>query len=273
MEALAGPNVTSHPLLAVGMTGLSLTSNMPPFDEQLIVGLDFISTSLFPSTTEKKVSFSATIIVKVNSPLGQQSPLNIQTMDMSVALFYESDAVGMLNISQISVQQLDATTYQTQFENKDLILTGIGATYEKFTQNFLKANKTNPINFRIVGVASIIGSFALGPLSINGILVENNVSLVGLDGLSDVSVDGISVDGEEGAAIRLSVNATIKNPGITSVQLEDFSLYMAEGENGTILGNVPIDVLALQPGSNEVALHGFVWLFFALSFISLLLLF
>ncbi|CAF4093820.1 unnamed protein product [Rotaria sordida] len=121
---------------------------------------------------------------------------------------------------------------------------------------FINANKIHSIDFRIGGVASITGSFAHDPLNTNRILVENNIPLVGLDGLNIVHVDGISVDGEEGTALRLSINATIENPGVTDVQLQNFSFYMAEGETGTILGQIPINVLALQPGTNTVTLNG-----------------
>ncbi|CAF1500658.1 unnamed protein product [Adineta steineri] len=256
VEALAGPNVSSYPLLAIGMMGLSLNVPMPPFNEQLIVSLKFNSMSLIPSITEKKVKLAASIIIQINSPLGQQSPLNIQTMDMSTFLVYENNSVGMLNVSQVPVKQLDTMTFETKFDNKYLILTDTGINYEKFTQDFIKANQTHPINFRLVGVASIVGSFALGPLHIDGILVENNVSLVGLNGFNNVHVDGISVDGEEESALRLSINVTIENAGVTEVQLEDFSLYMAEAQNGTVLGQIPIDILAVEPGSNEISLNG-----------------
>ncbi|CAF4140825.1 unnamed protein product, partial [Rotaria sordida] len=121
---------------------------------------------------------------------------------------------------------------------------------------FINANKIHSIDFRIGGVASITGSFAHDPLNTNRILVENNIPLVGFDGLNIVHVDGISVDGEEGTALRLSINATIENPGVTDVQLQNFSFYMAEGETGTILGQIPINVLALQPGTNTVTLNG-----------------
>jgi len=259
VKALAGPNCTSYPLLAAGMMGLSLGAPMPPFNEQLIASLVFNSMSLIPSTTNKTVELSASIIIKVNSPLGSQSPLNIQTMNMSVSLLYGNNSVGMLNVIQIPVKQLDAITYESQFNNKTLIVDGTGAIYQKFVQDFINSNKSYPIGFRIAGLASVVGSFALGPLNIDGIYIENNVTLVGLDGLNNVHVDGISVNGEDGNALRLSVNAIIENSGITSVQLQNFSLYMAEGENGTILGHVPIDILAVQPGSNEISLNGFVY--------------
>lgn len=258
VSALAGLNCTSYPLLSAGMAGLSLGVDMPPFNEQLISSLEFFSMSLVPSPTDKTVSLSATIVIKINSPLGTRSPLKIERMDMSASLIYENNSVGILNVLEAPVEQIDEITYQAEFDNKILILDGIGETYEKFAQDFIKANGTNLIDFRIAGLASVVGSFALGPLKVAGIRVVNDVSLVGLDGLNKVHVDGISVDGEDGNALRLTINATIENPGITDVRLENFSLFMAEAENNTILGQVPVDVLAVQPGTNEVELHGLV---------------
>ncbi len=259
VEAIAGPNATSHSLLAVGMEGLSLGVQMPPFDEQLIPSLIFNSMSLIPSTNDKKVTLSASITIKINSPLGHRSPLNIQSMDMNVYLYYQNNSVGMLSVSQIPVKQLDEITYQTEFDNKYLILSDTGKTYEKFAQNFIGANQTHPIQFRIGGFASIVGSFALGPLNINGIVVDNNVSLVGLESLNNVRVHEISVDGEKDAALQLSINASIANPGVTDVKLQNFTLQMADSDSGTVLGQVPIDILALKPGNNDITLHGLVY--------------
>ncbi|CAM4755173.1 unnamed protein product [Rotaria magnacalcarata] len=256
VEALAGSNATSYSLLAVGMEGLVLGVQMPPFDEQLISSLIFTSMSLVPSTDERKVTLSASITIEINSPLGDQSPLNIESMSMSVFLFYEKNPVGKLDISQLPVKPLDKTRYETQFDDKNLILSDTGKVYEKFAQNFINANELNPINFRIVGLASITGSFALGPLNINGIIVNNSVSLVGLSSLNDVQVYDIFVNGETDNALQLSFNVQIGNPGVTDVLLQKFTLYMADGISGTVLGRVPIDVLSLKPGSNNMTLNG-----------------
>ncbi|CAF1124481.1 unnamed protein product [Adineta steineri] len=256
VKAVAGPNATSYSLLANGMEGLSLDVQMPSFDEQLIPSLTFNSMSLIPSTDEKKVSLSASIIIKINSPLGNQSPLDITAMDMNVFLVYENNSVGMLDVSQVPVKQNDEITYETNFNDKQLILTDTGKTYEKFAQNFINANETHPIQFSIIGFASITGSFALGPLNIHGIPIDNRVSLVGLKGLNNVYVHSISVDGEIDTALQLSINVTINNPGITNVQLQNFILYMADGDSGTVLGQVPIDLLILEPGNNNILLNG-----------------
>ncbi|UJR07385.1 hypothetical protein I4U23_011671 [Adineta vaga] len=256
VSAVAGLNATSYSLLANGMKGLSLVVPMPPFNEQLIPSLIFNSMSLVPSTTEKKVKLSASITFKINSPLGQQSPLQIQTMDMGVFLYYDNNPVGMLNVSEATVKQIDDITFESVFNNKYLLISGTGKTYEKFAQNFISANKTNQIHFRVVGVASITGSFALGALNTNGIVISNDVSLVGLEGLSDVRLHAITVDGEKDNALQISINVTIGNSGVTDVRLENFELLMADTDTRTVIGHVPIDILALTPGSNNMMLYG-----------------
>ena len=244
------------------MEGLSLGVPMPPFDEQLISSLVFKSLSLIPSTNEKKVALSASITIKINSPLGPHSPLDIKSINMSVFLSYENSSVGTLDVFQAPVKQLNENTCESQFNDNYLILSDLGTTYGQFAQNFIRANKTHPINFRIIGFASITGSFALGSLDIDGIPIENSVSLVGLESLSNIRIHGISVDGETENALQFSINATIGNPGVTDVQLQDFTLQMADNDSDTVLGQVPINVLSLRPGNNDIFLHGFVHFLF-----------
>ena len=256
VAALAGPNCTSYPLFASGMAGLVLGVEMPSFDQDLIASLSFDSMSLIPSTIDKTVTFSAQVTITVNSPLGVNSPLDLRTIDMAVSLVYLNNDVGLLSVVQAPVNRSDPITYHTEFNNKSLLLNGSGANYEKFAQDFINANKSNPITFSVVGLTSVLGSFALGPLNVSGIHVKNNVNLVGLNGLGDVRVHGIAVDGEEKAALRLAINVTIENDGITNVQLQNFTLYMADVNTSTVLGYVPIDILAVHPGSNNVSFQG-----------------
>ena len=256
VAAVAGPNATSYPLLAAAMNGLSLTVELPAFDEQLIPAVTFDSMSLVPSKTARQVLLSASITIGINSPLGQSSPLDIDLMDMDASLVYQDQDVGALKISGAPVQQLTPTNYQTEFRDAALVLSGTGEAYETFVQHFIGANETHPIEFRIVGSVSITGHFALGPLDIKGVRIDNTVSLVGLEGLNRVRVHGISVDGEQESALQLTINATIDNPGVCAVELQDFTLQMSDTKSGTILGRVPVPVLALQPGSNDVTLNG-----------------
>lgn len=263
VEAVAGPQATSYALLAPSMENLALSVEMPAYDGKLITSLAFNSMSLVPSVEEKTVLLSASITIVINSPLGEQSPLDIQWLDMTASLMYQGAPVGTLQISQATVEQLNATSYRAEFNETDLILSDIGETYEKFAQTFVIANEENPIAFSIAGLASISGSFALGPLQVNGIAVDNDVSLEGLSGLGDVRVHGISIDGEEENSLILTIDVTIGNPGLTDLELRNFTLQLADSASGTLLGRVLVDVLALQPGDNTMTLHGFVHLHFA----------
>ncbi|CAF3393482.1 unnamed protein product, partial [Rotaria sp. Silwood2] len=212
--------------------------------------------SLIPSTNGKNVTLSALITIKIILPVGHESSLNIQSMDMNVSLLHGENSVGMLDITQVPVKQLDEDTHEIQLNDTYLMLNGTGKTYEKFAQNFINANEINPINFRIAGLASINGLSALGPLSFNGIIIDNNISLVGLAGLNNVRIHGISVDGEVDTALQVSINVTIGNPGVTDVKLQNFTLTMVDSDSGTILGKVPIDVLYLHSGNNDMTLTG-----------------
>ncbi|CAF1115476.1 unnamed protein product [Rotaria sp. Silwood1] len=207
------------------MEGSSLSVQIPSFGEQLISLLIFKSMSLVPSTNRKQVTLSALIIIQMNSPLGHRSPLNIQSMDMNVHLFYEENSVGMLDFSQVPMQKLNENTYQTQFTDKCLIL-------------------------------SDRGSFTLGSLSISEIIVDNNITLVGLAGLNNVRLHDISVDGDEGTALQLSINMTIGNPGVTDIKLQNFTFNIVDSDNETVLGQIPINILSLPSGNNIMTLTG-----------------
>ena len=259
VQAVAGPNATSYSLLAPAMEHLSLTVDMPPYTEKLIPSLKFQSMSLIPSTDNKIVSLSASIIIEINSPLGLKSPLDIQKINMTASLKYSDDTVGTLTITNAIVEQIDPINYLTVFSNIPLLLSGTGRAYEYFAQNFISANYQNQIIFSIIGLADIQGSFALGPLNIAGIDVNNAVFLTGLDGLQNVCVHGISIDGEDHQSLLISINVSIVNPGITVVQLRRFTLLMIDESSSVQLGKIPVDVLLLEPGRNEMMLYGFVF--------------
>jgi hypothetical protein len=256
VEAVAGPNATSYPLLAVGMNNLRLPIEISPYDRQLISSLTFDAMSLLPSSTSKCVTVSSSIVITIDSPLGDRSPLHIEHLNMSASLVFQDESIGELDVRHASVEQINATTYVTRFNDTPLTLTGTGATYATFARQFIAANRTHPIVFAIVGRASIDGAFALGPLTVDSIAVNNRVSLVGLADLRQVRVHGISIDGNDERTLRLNINVTISNPGAVDVTLHDFTLHLMDTASGTRLGQVPVDSLALRAGDNNVLLHG-----------------
>ena len=256
IQVIAGPNATSHPLLATAMAGLILNVDMTPFDKKVIDSLQFESMSLIPSNDDKSVTISASIIIRINSPLGNRSPLAIKKMDLDSFLVYENGSVGLLQTFNVPVEQLDVITYRSKFDNQTLRLTEPGIIYENFSRAFIDASTMNPIKFYIFGKASIVGSFALGPLNIDGILLSNEVLMVGLDKLSQVLVHGISIDGETEEGLLLSIDVTINNTGVSVVELRSFTFQLLDAQTDITLGKIPIDVLTVAPGLNDIVLHG-----------------
>lgn len=151
--------------------------------------------SLIPSTKEKTALLTASILIRITSSRGKQSPLDIDLTNVSASLTFAGQYVGVLNVSQATVEQVGKNTYRAQLNQAPLILAGTGETYESFAQSFIAADDDHPIEFMIRS-AAISGDFALGSLKIEGVPVDNSVSLGGLAGLHDVRVRGISIDGE-----------------------------------------------------------------------------
>jgi hypothetical protein len=258
VQAEAGPNATSYPLLAGGLQGLTLSVPLPAYNESLIQSLSFETLSLTPSTKRKTIQMSALIRLTINSPLGERSPLEIHQMNLTATLVYRNESIGLLNVSQAAVQSLSNSTYRVIVNETSLILSGDGSAYQRFATDFLTADRSTPIGLNVVGLGSVNAVFALGPIDVQGVAVANEVTLVGLAGFRNVSVTGISIDGEERSQLLTSINVTIVNPGITQIELLDVVLDMSDTINGTRLGFVPVSQLLLEPGENFLSLQGFV---------------
>jgi hypothetical protein len=59
------------------MKDLALAVEMPAYDDKLISSLVSESMSLIPSSNKKTVQLSASVIIGIDSALGEQSPLDI----------------------------------------------------------------------------------------------------------------------------------------------------------------------------------------------------
>ncbi|CAF1438102.1 unnamed protein product, partial [Didymodactylos carnosus] len=261
VNAIAGPQATSLPLLATGMNGLSLVTVMPPFQKDLIESLEFTNLTLVPSTTDTNVTLSATMRIRINSPLGKNSPLNLEKLSMKASLNYEQKEIGTLDIVDITVYTVPSltSTYETKFENIQLILTDT-STYQLFANRFIASNEVNPIRFGISGTSNVSGSFALGPLSVSNVKVDNEVVLTGLNGLSDIQVESILIEGDQpsqGSGVALTIKTIIENAGVTTVSLKDLTLNMIN-MNSVTLGKINVDVLSLKPGTNSLTMNGFI---------------
>lgn len=258
ITAIAGPNATSYPLLSNSIKGLELQVTMLPFEEQLIPSIVFKSLSFIPSTDKKEVKLSAALNITINSPLGAGSPINITSLNFSLSLIYENSTVGVLNISDTPLQKLDTATYDLQFNNTQLILSNTSQAYTKFSQSFIQVSLTSSIYFGLVGLCNVDGSFALGSLNISQININNNVSLVGLGGLNNISVHSISIDGENSNGLLITINVTITNLGVINLGLTNFTLDIADVTSGTIIGQIQVGEFLLQPGSNFIKFMGLV---------------
>ncbi|CAF0993446.1 unnamed protein product [Didymodactylos carnosus] len=186
---------------------LSLATILPLFQLELIGSLQFTSLRLVPSDIDTNVKLSGTITVKIDSPFGKKFPLNIQTLDMNTPLNFEHKQIETLNIADAAVQTLSplSVTYQTTFNdvqivasmkfNKQLVNHSLDnklemefvskpltiLDYHAFQQFSATLLFTPNVKVMINGSAEPIAITNMGILTLNNILIVDELSLIGFN--------------------------------------------------------------------------------------------
>ena len=87
------PLADSIPLFNNGMQGLELATTLIGDETALVTGLDFESATIFP-IDEDSMSMTMIALVSMTNPLGDDSPMNIRTVDMTVNMGYGDTVIG-----------------------------------------------------------------------------------------------------------------------------------------------------------------------------------
>ena len=241
------------------VSGLSIGADLPGIEAELIHSVEVVTFGIgFDPRPSDNVYASGRLRVLFGLPSNVNVSLLAKKTTIEFTMGFPGRPVfGRMNLHELPVQH-DQLTNELMIDFQRQLLTIVDRNaFVNFTQTFTSGGLDNRVSFGIAGLASITGLFAIGTLDVDGIALNNTISLDGLGGLKDVHVNGISINGEENGAFQLSINTTIVNPGSTFVQLQSFILQLADHQSGTMLGRILVDVLTLEPGKNTMILHGF----------------
>ena len=93
VEARAKSPSSSLPVFDEGMRGLVLGTVLNGDETALVTGLDFTSATITPVDDDTAL-MDMVAVVTMQNPLGPVSPLDILTVDMTVTMGYEGNAIG-----------------------------------------------------------------------------------------------------------------------------------------------------------------------------------
>jgi hypothetical protein len=133
VEARAKSPSSSLPVFDEGMRGLVLGTVLNGDETALVTGLDFTSATITPVDDDTAL-MDMVAVVTMQNPLGPVSPLDILTVDMTVTMGYEGNAIGSAVTGITSVRARErASEASTRAQRAQKESSGSGAPTGDFS--------------------------------------------------------------------------------------------------------------------------------------------
>ena len=258
--ASAAADASSIPLFNAGMRGLNISTAVPGNELNLVRSLTFESLQLTPSASGMTALLNAGLQLTINSPLGEHSPLALQTVAIDSVLMYQGQPMGAVLSGAVPVSAVPgmADTFRTNLTG-ELRLLGNGSVYKAFVSALVPAVS---LSLMVVGSTDITASYVLGNLSATSLPITASSSMPGLQSLAPVQERGLNITGAidcvfHPCGLTVSMAASLFNPAPVAVTLQRSALLLSY--KGDQLGRVQAEVLDIQPGPNFLTLTGELW--------------
>ncbi|KAJ1561153.1 hypothetical protein HK405_004772 [Cladochytrium tenue] len=238
--------------LQKGLIGVALTVSLSQNALKLVsnISIPSLAVTFDPAdTTGTKLKTSATVSANFKSPF-----------DFSLSILEAAEILSFLDSTNTTFATLDvpfspaksdqtAGTLSTSFSNATLAMV---AGQDTSFQNFFKSlTLSSSYTVVVKGSLNAIANTAIGNLTINNVTLTEATTFTGLNGLSDIKLDSISVQSGSSAGIELAISTTIQNPSVVSIDFgADITLYLQY--NGQQVASVTLPKPKLVPGPNSV---------------------
>ncbi|OQS00831.1 hypothetical protein THRCLA_05838 [Thraustotheca clavata] len=246
------PNATSIPLYNPALSNLTLESSLPRNPEPLISELNFDSMSVNP-VGEDQVLLKTKVRATTNSPLGPHSSLALSNMSLVVDLM-DDKGVNLGKFTSTEVDVHDVLRGHTQLHldcDASVDLTNKGQSFGAFVKQLLSQTKTN---MGISGAYNVVAKGALGTLHLNDIPLVLTTTMLGMNGLNNVTIQNFTLPGTHTSAGELfQASSSIWNPSIVNMSVGDVGMGLSTAsENfGLVSGYIK-----LTHGPNLLSLDG-----------------
>lgn len=254
-------NTSSIELFSAALHGLELTTELAGDAMQLLNTVEFKSMHVKP-VDNTSLLLSGELLVGINNPLGSESPINILTVSMEVAMLDESgNELGTFHTDRLPVHDGDQPVVRMSLTDVIMTLNDDGAPFAKLMIDAIQASL---IEVQAVGVVSAdIVSSALGPLSLSGLPAAFTASIEGMHGLQNTSVIAFDLPANyDDTSIEVTVNASLYNPSVVGVDIGrvalDILVPLETGLEFVHVGRVYVDAFSLLPGLNVQFFEGYL---------------
>ncbi|RKO91393.1 hypothetical protein BDK51DRAFT_25722 [Blyttiomyces helicus] len=249
-----GTNGGEVPWLTPGVVGLKLNVPFVGNEKGRLVKsvtvtdmtLDFTGqgASFSPLVTSKNVS------AVFKSPFN--FPINISQSAQNIVLSYEGVGIGVIDTPMSPSNGSTLTgILTTDIVGVPLAVYNTPAAQAAFKKFQLDVTtSTGNVVAHMSGSANVNASTNIGPLAIDGLLFDSDLTIKGLGGLVQTSVLNVTVASGTPAGIVMNIPVTIFNP--SNVELRTGTVVFDMVYANTTVGTVTMPNLDLQMGLNTL---------------------
>eukprot|EP00520_Triparma_pacifica_P017740 CAMPEP_0118657522 /NCGR_PEP_ID=MMETSP0785-20121206/14065_1 /TAXON_ID=91992 /ORGANISM="Bolidomonas pacifica, Strain CCMP 1866" /LENGTH=1204 /DNA_ID=CAMNT_0006550449 /DNA_START=43 /DNA_END=3654 /DNA_ORIENTATION=- len=272
------PIADSIPLFNKGMHGLELATTLNGDKTALVTGLDFEQATITP-LDDNSMSMDMTALVAMTNPLGDNSPMNVTTVDMSVTMGYEGSTIGQVLTGPINVpvpNQINGESHLRVPATANMITTDQGEAMTAFAKDLINLDMLNVTlngatdttaycvalgyDMHIKGVPVVLPNadikpHPLGPVTVNGMGGLKDIEILTYSIPGNVPNDGSEDGCVENCGIKLNIEARVNNPSPFGLVVGTLNNHIRDSTE-TILGEVTATGLTLKPGDNIIQMEG-----------------
>jgi len=269
------PLADSLPLFNNGMHGLELDTVLNGDETPLVTGLAFTSATITPLTNDWLI-LDMVAVVSMKNPLGAESPLNVNTVDMTVDMIYGADTIGTAKTGSTDVplpNEVKGDALLTVPAHAEMTLPDAGAALTKFAKDLIMLDTLEMSLFGLTATNAYCPAlgYDMDVVGVHVILPDPDttpplapITVQGMGGLKDVEILSYSMpgnvpDGTDGCVAQCGVfmelTARVNNPSPFGLVIGTLNADVLD-LNDVAIGKVTATELTLGAGDNTITMTG-----------------
>ncbi|KAI8054134.1 hypothetical protein BDF22DRAFT_457578 [Syncephalis plumigaleata] len=248
------PTADSKPIswLQAGFNGLTLNVKLDSKEDgRLIQSLDLgpLEMKFSPANAWAPVTSAPNVVAGFKMPFG--FPLEMKQVEQDITAYDNGVAMATMKVPMSKASGTSASG-QIVTAISNIPMEVISSQHARFSQFVHDLTLGTGKSMTMRGTVSSIAGTAIGDVRIDGIKLDQRISIQGLQGLKTAPVvaSNVRLVGGTPQALEIRMDSTMTNPSDLSMSIGDLTLEIYS--SGEKLGNAIIRDVHLKPGVNTL---------------------
>jgi len=187
--------------------------------------------------------------VTIKTILGTESPMKVLYVVLNVSLMNGEEILGYLNYES-PVRNGSNPTFELNILGNVTLVQG-GDKWADFTSQYVAKDS---VGLSLRGTMGATVEVAVGQMTLSGLTVDSTVTLTGMKGLSNTTVQHLDMPRNTEHGIEMIISVVMENPSVATMTMGD--IYFDAYYEDVIIGNMMSQNVTIIPGPNNITMTG-----------------